>query len=173
MPQIYTISAVGVTLPAGKVLLGFFNGTGSGRIVRLYRAWVLNNQTVAVTGALTTFELRRITTGSGGTAIAPVKHDSSSESFPAEIVTSTNMSVTTSDLLLRTVWSADEPAQGTITIDELMTIPSLGQLVDMSYTDTNVQPFVCREGEGICLLTTVANNTAIADVFFEVSLATT
>ena len=171
MPQIYTLSAVGVTLPANKVLLGFFNGVGSGRIVRLYRVWVLNNQTVAIAGALTTLELRRTTTGSGGTAITPVKHDSQSESFPAELVTSSNMSVTTTSLLMKSIWSADEPAQGTISIDELQTIPSLNMIFDTSYTDANVEPIVCREGYGVCLLTTVANATAIADVFMEVSLA--
>jgi hypothetical protein len=170
MAQTYTIPALGISILAGKSLVGLYNGTGSGRIVRLYRAWVLNNQVAAVAGTISRLELRIITTGSGGTAITPVKHDSLNENFPAQIVTSTNMSYTNSDLVLRTLWSSDEPAQATSSADELETIPALNIIWDVEYHQSTVEPIVCREGYGVSL-NNIDATTGIVDVFFEVTLA--
>jgi hypothetical protein len=170
MAQTYTLSAAGVTLAANKVILGAFNGTGSGRILRIYRVWALNNQVTAVAGVVNTIELRRITTGSGGVAITPLKHDSTNESFPAQIVVSTNMSATQTDLMARAFWSSDEPAAGAITNDELQTMPAMNLIWDVSYNDSNIEPMVCREGFGLALVN-ITSTVGIADVFFEVTLA--
>ncbi len=172
MAQTYTLSATGITLAANKCILGVFNGSGSGRIVRVYRVWCLNNQVAAVTGVVNTIELRRTSTGSGGTAITPVKHDSSSENFPAQVVVSSNQSVTTSSLFIRQFWSSDEPAAGTISTDEILTIPAMGLIWDVAYNDSNVQPLVCREGEGAALMN-ITSTVGIMDVFMEVTLEST
>lgn len=169
MAQTYTLSATGVTLAANKALLGVYNGSGSGRIVRVYRVWCLNNQVTAVTGVVGVLELRRITTGSGGTAITPVKHDSNNESFPAQVVVSSNMSVTTSSLMLRSFWSSDEPQAGVISIDEMQTVPAMNLLWDTAYSGTNVEPIVLREGYGLALMN-ITSAVGIADVFFEVTM---
>lgn len=169
MAQTYTLSATGITLAANKALLGVFNGSGSGRIVRVYRVWCLNNQVTAVTGVSGVLELRRITTGSGGTAITPVKHDSNNESFPAQVVSASNMSVTTSSLMIRSFWSSDEPQAGVISLDEIQTIPAMNLIWDVGYSGTNVEPIVLREGFGLALMN-ITSTVGIADVFFEVTM---
>lgn len=172
MAQTYTLSATGITLAANKALLGVFNGSGSGRVVRVYRVWVLNNQVTAVTGVVGVLELRRITTGSGGTAISPVQHDSNNESFPAQIVAASNMSVTTGDLIIRSFWSSDEPQAGTISIDEIQTVPAMNLVFDTAYSGTNVEPIVLREGYGLALMN-ITSTVGIADVFFEITMEST
>lgn len=172
MAQTYTLSATGITLAANKCILGVFNGSGSGRIIRVYRVWAANNQVTAVTGVVGTIELRRTSTGSGGTAINPVKHDSNNENFPAQIVASSAQSVTTSSLFLRTFWSSDEPAAVTISLDEIMTIPAFTKIWDVSYSDTNIQPIVCRENEGLALMN-ITSTVGIADVFMELTMEST
>jgi hypothetical protein len=117
-------------------------------------------------------ELRRITSASGGSVITPMKHDTTNESFPAQIVVSTGTTVSTSDLFRRVAWSNDEAAaNAAVTMDELETIVPLNCIWDVGYTDTTVEPIVCREGFGVALINT--GNTAVGtlDVFFEVTLA--
>ena len=77
MAQTYTLTATEISFALNKCLLGVFNGSGSSRVVRVYRIWALNNGVTLVTGVLTALELRRITAGSGGTTITPAKLESS------------------------------------------------------------------------------------------------
>ena len=173
MAQTYTLAAPGVSFALNKCMLGIFNGTGSGRIVRLYRVWVLNNGVAAVTGVLTNMELRRSTSGSGGVSITPTKHDTANETFPAQVEVASNQTVVSSDVFRRIVWSNDEAtANVAATIDELETLPPLNLIWDVGYGDSNIEPIVCREGQGVCLINT--GNTAVGsvDVFFEVTLTT-
>ena len=81
MAQTYTIAAVGVAPAASKSMVACFNGAGSGRVVRCYRAWMLNNGTTAVTGVASLVQIMRISTGSGGSAITPTPHDSANEAW--------------------------------------------------------------------------------------------
>jgi hypothetical protein len=170
MAQTYTIFKADVTFAPNKCLIGLYNGSGSGRIVRVYRVWALNNQITAVTGAITNLELRRLTAGSGGTAITPFKHDTNDESFPAQIVVATNMTFTPTDLLTRVLWSTDEPAINVLTIDELQITTPLCTLWDAGYADSSVEPIVCREGYGVAL-TNIGATVGQVDVFMEVTLA--
>lgn len=169
MAQTYTISSFTTTFASNKCMLAIYNGVGSGRVVRVYRMLVLNNQITAVTGAITNLEIRTITSGSGGTDIVPFKHDSTNESFPSQIVVSTNMSITPSSVLSRIIWSTDEPAINSLTIDEFETLPAFSTIWDSGYGDSNTEPIVLREGYGVALIN-VGATTGVADIFFEVTL---
>lgn len=177
--SLYTITAPGVAFLQDKCCLGIFNGVGSGKIIRLYRATILNNQTAAVTGIANLFSLQRFTTGSGGTAVVPVKHDTAASSLPAQIITSTNMNYTTEQTLRRFAWSSDEPiASDASTIDEFQTVPSLNIVWDCGYSYVNeaIEPLVLREGYGAGLVLTSAASASIvgsADFAFEFSVGTT
>ena len=171
MAATYTIATTGVSFAANKSMISVFNASGSGQIIRLYRAWILNNQTAAVTGVLTNIELRRITSGSGGSASTPQKHDSTSASFPAQIVAGSGLTVTTTDLFRRIVWSTDEPvANATASIDEFQCIVPFNCVWDVGYNDANVEPIVCREGEGVSIQN-IGATVGVADFFFEVTMA--
>jgi hypothetical protein len=177
MAQTYTLTSVNTLFAANKCLLGLYNATGSGRVVRVYRVWILNNQIISVTGAMTSIELRKITAGSGGTTITPYKHDSTNESFPAQITVATNMTFTPTDVYTRFIWSTDEPINtaspaAAITIDEYEVFPPYCCVWDVAYGDSNVEPIVLREGYGLALVN-IGATTGQCDVFFEVTLAST
>ena len=172
MAQTYTASAIGATFANAKHMLGIFNGSGSGRVIRIYRVWVLNNQTTAVTGVLTTFALRRTSAQTGGTAITAVKHDSNSENMPAQAVIATGATITlTADNPLRAwAWSNDEPSVSSGTSDEFETLIPLNCVWD-STGDNTIEPIVLREGQGITVQHTGSSAVGVCDVYVEYTLA--
>jgi len=172
MAQTYTAAAIGVAFGNNKSMLGIFNGSGSGRIIRVFRVWVLNNQTAGVTGVLTTWELKRSSAQSAGTAITPTKHDTNSESMPAQVAVATGATVTqTSDVALRRfMWSNDEPAASSATSDELECLVPLNCVWD-STGDSNIEPIVLREGQGLDVRHSGSTTVGICDVFVEYTLA--
>lgn len=172
MAQTYTAGAVGATFGNNKSMLGIFNGSGSGRIIRVYRVWVLNNQTAGVTGVLTTWTMRRTTAQSGGTAITPTKHDTNSESMPAQVLIATGPTATlSSDVALRSwMWSNDEPAVSSATSDEFETLVPLNCVWD-STGDSNIEPLVLREGQGVSIHHSGSTTVGLCDVYVEYTLA--
>jgi hypothetical protein len=174
MAQTYTVSIVGATFASGKSMLGLFNGSGSSRILRVKRIWVLNNQTSGVTGVLTTFELRKISSQSGGTSQTPVKHDTNSENIPAQVLSATGPTVSdTSDAVLRRfMWSNDEPAVSTLTNDETECIVPLSCVWD-STGDSDIEPIVLREGQGISVKHSGSSAVGVCDIFIEFTMAST
>lgn len=172
MAETHTAAAIGATFASNKAMLGIFNGSGSGRVLRIYRVWVLNNQTAAVTGVLTTFSLRRTTAQSGGTTVTPVKHDTASATLAAQILAATGPTVTLSDIFRKFMWSNDEPAASTGSSDEFETLVPLNCIWD-STGDTNIEPIVLREGQGIAVNHDGSSAVGLCDVFIEFTNAAT
>lgn len=172
MAQTYRATAAGVTFAANKSMLTVFNGSGSGRVLRIKRIWQLNNQTAAVTGVLTTMEVRRVSASSGGTAVAAIKHDTTSENMPAQVLIASGPTDTlTGDAaLMRYMWSNDEPAASSLTSDETETIPAFTLVFDCT-GDTDLEPLVLRPGEGLTLRHTGSTTVGICDVIFEFTMA--
>jgi hypothetical protein len=169
MAATYTITAQNVAFAANKSMISIFNGSGSGKVIRVYRIWALNNQLVAVTGVLTNLEIRRITASSGGTDLASLvaKHDSTSAAIPAEVLISTNATVTPSVLYRRVIWSTDEPAaNATVTMDELQTLVPLACIWSLGYADSSTDPITLREGYGVTVMNT-GGATGQADFIME------
>lgn len=168
MAATFTLAAVGATFANAKHMASLFNGSGSSRVLRVYRVWLLNNQVTAVTGVLTTLALRRTSAQSGGTAVAPTKHDTASTSLPAQVLAAIGATVTnTADVQLRTmVWSNDEPVAAGASSDELECMIPLNCIWD-STGDANIEPIVLREGEGLTLQHTGTSAVGLCDVFFE------
>lgn len=150
MAATFTLCIPAVTFASSKSMLGLFNGTGSGVILRVYKAWMLNNQTTGVTGVITSLALRRSTAQSGGTAATAVKHDTNSANLPAQVLLASGATVTDSSDpdFMRWMWSNDEPAASTLTSDETETIPALALVFDAT-GDSNLEPVVLRENQGI------------------------
>ena len=159
MAATFTAVATGVTFSTStKVMIQLFNASGSGVILRLYRLWVLNAQTAAITGVLPPLELRRLTAISSGgspTTITCPKHDSNSANLPAQVtVNYGNTSVTSSDVFRLITRSSDEPAVGTFTMDEIAAFVPFNLLWDGGYASSNVEPIVCRETFGVAVVNT-------------------
>lgn len=164
--------ATGVTWStAAKCMLKVFNASGSGVVLRVYRIWVLNNQTAAVTGVLPPYTLVRTSTvGSGGTVITPVALDTNSTALPAQVTAmSGDSSIGTIDATFRrAIHSSDEPAVGGMTLDEFEGIIPFNLLWDGGYQDTNVEPITLREGFGVMVHNTlIASAAGNADIIIE------
>lgn len=165
--QTHTAGFIGPVFASNKSMAAIFNGVGSGRIVRIQRVWMLNNQTAGVTGVLTTCNIRRTTTQTGGTAVVPVKHDSNSATLAAQIAVATGATVTLTGVEMRRwMWSSDEPAASTGTSDEFQCLVPLNCVWD-STGDVDIEPIVLREGEGISVHQPGANAIGLVDIFIE------
>lgn len=170
--QTYRAVITGATFASGKSMLGLFNGVGSGRILRIMRAWQLNNQVTGVTGVITTMGFRKTSAQSGGTTAPVVKHDSASENIPAQVLSATGATVTnTGDpAIMRWMWSNDEPAASSLSNDETETIPELAKFFDAT-GDANIEPIVCREGQGVSVHHEGTSAVGVCDVIIEFTMA--
>lgn len=175
MAQTYTAAFLAVAFGNNKSMAAIFNGTGSGRVIRVKRIWVLNNQTAAVTGVLTTWAIRRSTAQSAGTAVTPVKHDTASETAPAQVLVATGGTVTSAaaDTVRTFVWSNDEPAASTGTSDELECLVPLNVVWDSATGDADLEALVLRENQGLDVRHTGSSAVGVCDIFVEYTLAAT
>lgn len=172
MAKTYTASALGIAFASNKSLLGIYNAHAS-RKVKIYRVWVLNNQTTAVTGVITTLTLRKLSNLTGGTAVTPTQHDTGNTSVDLTSVTCvTNGTATnTSDIALRQwMWSGDEPAVSSATSDELQCIVPLMCIWD-STGDSNIEPITLNQNEGISVTQPGTNAVGVIDVFIEFTIS--
>jgi hypothetical protein len=174
MAQTYRAVVAGATFAATKHMLSIFNGAGSGRVLRVKRIWQLNNQTAAVTGVLTTMEVRRISSQSGGTSQTPIKMDTASENMPAQVLTATGATagLTADAAYMRYMWSNDEPAASTLSSDETETIPLLSCIFDAT-GDTDVEALTLRAGEGVSVYHNGSTAVGICDIIIEFTMAAT
>lgn len=172
MAKTYTVSAIGTAFASNKSLLGIFNAHAT-RKVKIYRVWALNNQTAAVTGVLTSMLLRKISTLSAGTALAPVQHDSANTSVDLTSVTTVTggTATNTADNAIRQImWSGDEPSVSSATSDELQCIVPLMCIFDAT-GNSNIEPFTLNTNEGLHLVQPGANAVGILDVIFEFTVS--
>ena len=172
MAKTYTAAATGIAFASNKSLLGIFNAHAS-RKVKIYRVWMLNNQTAAVTGVITTVNLRKISNLTGGSAITPLAHDTSNSSVDLTSVTcvTNGTASNTADNPWRVIlWSGDEPAVSSATSDELQCIVPLMCIWD-STGDSNIEPITLNQNEGITLTQPGANAVGILDIFFEFTVS--
>ena len=110
--ELPTFSVVSPATVVGnnKSMLAIQN-TGTS-VVRIREIWVINDRNTAVTGVVGTFEVRRIASFTGGTALTPVSFDTT-DSLPAGITSATGGTVATeTDLLMTGNWSTDEWGTG-------------------------------------------------------------
>jgi hypothetical protein len=172
MAKTYTASALGVAFASNKSLLGIFNANAT-RKVKIYRVWVLNNQTAAVTGVVTTMLLRKISALSAGTAVTPLAHDSGNTTVDLTSVTCTTGGTFTNTVdnpVRQILWSGDEPSVSSATSDELQCIVPLMCIWD-STGDSNIEPFVLNTNEGMHIVQPGANAVGVLDVLIEFTVS--
>jgi len=173
----YTALGSGIAWAASaKNMMSLWNGAGSGKIARIYRIWMINNQLATVSGVtLEIWDIRRITVRTtGGTAITPVKHDTASAAVPGQIIVEhTATTLTTTSIFRRGLFSNDEPtANAAMTCEEMCDLVPLALIWDSGYGNASVvEPLVCREGFGILVgQQTGGAAVGVCDIIFEFTL---
>lgn len=107
----FSVVSPATTIGNLKSMLAIQN-TGTS-VVRIREIWIINDRNTAVTGVVGTFDVYRIASFTGGTALTPVSYDTA-DALPAGITAATASTVATETSLLRTGnWSTDEWGTGT------------------------------------------------------------
>lgn len=172
MANTFNLYSQAITFAANKSMLTVFNGTGSGRVLRVSRIMCLNSPNAAVAGVLTTMEICAISASTGGTVIAPNKYNPSQTSLPAQVLCASGSTDIVSNMLRRFMWSTDEPSTG-LTIDEVQTFPLFGTVWDIGYKDSSVPKLTLREGEGVTVRQVGSNIVGSVDIMIEFTDAAT
>jgi len=143
-PFTYTVVAESCAFANSKQHISVFNGSGSGKIVRIIKLYMINAvDGTAISGAALRMNVRLITACSGGTDLTAHKHDSDNPDLPAQVLLKTNATVTESSLLFPLTIANDEPL---LTAGDLSTQLRAG--INWQPDGAEVQDFVLREGQG-------------------------
>lgn len=157
-----------VAYASAKSMIDVFNGAGSAKIIKVIRAFMFNNQTAAVTGVMTTLNVRRTTAASGGTTITPVKHDTTNANLDANTTCGTGRTITGSDIFRRIMLSTDEPAAGAGTNDEWQCVAPFAEVWSAGGDGNSaVEPITCNASQGFDVQQPGANAVGVVDVELE------
>jgi hypothetical protein len=148
-----------------------FNAAGTAKILRIYRAYHFNNSLTSVTGVLTTLRVTRTTAASGGSSVTPVAHDTANAALDANTTGGTGRTVTASDVFRQYIYSNDEPTVSGSSMDEWELFVPFAEVWNAGYADANVQPIVCRAGQGFQLLHQGSSAVGAADFEIEFTSA--
>lgn len=173
MAASYTVTAQGIALPttaAAKTLLSVYNLHATQKL-NITRVWVQNMGIAAVTPAYQVLSLGRHTTDqtTGSTSVTPIKHDTNSAGLSnATTKHSPTTSVTLIDTFRQVSWSGDEFATGVAKLENLLTLPAFSIIWESGYGDSNIEPIVLNQNEGLALTSAgVASGVGTVDVVFE------
>lgn len=174
MAQTYTIST-NQQLGNNKTLLTIFNGSGSGRIIRVYKIWCLHNPFAAATSTLTKIHIIRTTANSSGTDIKSslVKHQTANENMPSQVAIKHSSTDTTSgDPIRQVTWSVNTPASIGIqnTIGEWQSVYSLSRVFEAGYYNSTLEPIVLREDQGIVIKQPGTNTNGFVESIIEFTM---
>jgi hypothetical protein len=160
----------GVSYAATKHMIDVFNATSSTRYIRIYRAYLFNNGTGAVTGVLNTSRVHILSTSvSGGTGITPIAMDSTNASLNANTTSGFGRTTTVASTLRQILHSPDEPTVTVLDWDSLGTLVPFAEIWNTGYGDSNIQPVTCRasENRGFSILSvTQAVGTGDFEILF-------
>lgn len=164
----WTTYAPGVTYSTSKSLVNLFNDDAV-KVAKLWRLWLLNNQTSAITGVVLLLLFRRLITGppTGGSALTPIPHDSAGTALDAQITVGTGQTVTAGATFRRVMVSSDEPTASGASWDELECVVPFSVLWDSGYGDSNVSPMTFRENEGFDMQQSTTSVVGTCDINFE------
>jgi hypothetical protein len=137
------------TYAANKHMLDVFNATAGSTTVRVYRAWLFNNQTAGVTGVLNFVSILRTSAASATPAVTPVPHNTSNTPLPAAVTAGTGRTITTGAQFRRLLMSPDEPSITTADWDALMCLVPFAEIWNSGYGDSVVDPVTCRTGPSL------------------------
>lgn len=168
MAATWRATSQAVAYASAKSMLDVFNATGSANIIRVYRAYLFNNGTSAVTGVLTNMRCNRLTTSiTGGSTVTPVKHDTNSAALDGATSAGTGRTVTRTDVFRQILWSNDEPAVSGTTMDEWELLVPFAEIFVAGYGDSNVEPIVCRATFGFEIQQSGSSAVGSADLEIE------
>ena len=149
------------TAPAlNKSMFSIFNSSAS-TLVKIRSIYLTNAQSVAVTGAMLNFELRRITGHSAGTLLTPFPYDLNTTLV--NITTRTGSTVVGEDNIIRRwIWSSDEHGVGTL--DQEGYDYGFQVMFPIFKQENSCAPLLLRQNQGITLKQTINSTVGAWDI---------
>lgn len=180
MPS-YTVTALSIAATASKNMLAISNAAASGKLIKIYRVWSVNPITGAVTSTGTGYTGlvmgRCSAIHSGGTAANFLPHSSAVSAGSATPFTgisaatgATAITATMATEFRRVFRNTDEIAASGGSPEEIGNLLPWAILWDTGYADTNVEPFIIREGQCFLIKTDAAPANAVGSLSFFVEL---
>lgn len=139
-------------------------------VVRIERVYIINNQTTAITGVVSSFELRRITSHSAGTLITSEKFDSQ-DTLDAGVTVRTGATVAGEGNLLNLFkFSSDEWGVGA---QDVETLQNIMQVYNPAFQSAPyMKPHTLRQNQGIHIKHTVNSTIGNFDFIVEFTVDT-
>lgn len=177
MAQTYTVSDY-QQLGNLKSMMSIFNGSGSGKIIRIYKVWAINHAHVAAAGTVTKIILYKTSNCISGSDISSkvVKHQTTNESIPVKILVKSGATDTTSESIRQVVYISGTSATAigaTYTVNQWESIYALMRIFECGYYNSNLEPIVLRENEGICLKCTGTTTAGFLETVIEFTMSDT
>jgi hypothetical protein len=164
--EIATFVAVAQAIAIGnnKSMISLLNGSGSGVVIKLREAWIVNAQTTAVTGIMAQFRLLRMTGHSAGTSITPQPYDTS-DSLNGSVTARTGSTVAgeASENLKRWYWSSDEYGVGAQDVES--EDHNMQNLNPHYIAAGKTKPITIRAGEGLTVKQVTNSSVGTFDLY--------
>ncbi len=163
-PATYSIISVATPIAFNKSMMLLGNATASNKI-KLHKIQIINVQTTNVNGIFATFEMRRVTSTSGGTNLTPFPFDTSSV-LPSGVLCNTNATVSAeSAIVKRWIWSSDELVVNTS--DEEGLDHTFQTLQYVYNSEGKTSPIIININEGIHIKQTTNSAIGTFDIYME------
>jgi hypothetical protein len=178
MANTYTLQAVNIANANAKNILAVSNAAASGKIIKIYEVRNWNNQIATVTGGLCGLILGRCSAvHSGGTALTFFRHGTAATAGSTTPFTgisaasgTTTITATMATEFRRVFRVTEEWAASEVTFDAIQNVYPWQVLWDTGIGDSNVEPFIIREGECFLIKTDAAPANANGAIHLSVML---
>lgn len=161
----FTTAGTAIGVGNNKSMISIFNADAA-LLTKVHEIYVVNVQTSAVTGVTGVFELRRITSHSGGTLLTPVSMDTT-DTLDADITVRTGSTVGGEDanLMWRSLFSTDDWGPGTVDTESNDHVFQTMHPIFSRKTDSGTKPLVLRQNEGLTVKFATNSSAGTFDIF--------
>jgi len=147
----FTAMSLATVIGSNKSMLSITNAIGSSVIAKIYKIYIINSQTTAVTGVVGNFEIRRCTSHTAGTLITPEQLDTN-DTIDSNITIRTGATITgeSTNRIWSAKYSTDEFGVGALDSEALDHVYQ--QLIPLWNADNQVvKPIVLRANQGMTI----------------------
>lgn len=161
----FTVAGTAVAPANNKSMISIFNADAT-LLTKVHEIYVVNVRTTAATGVVGSFELRRITSHSGGTLLTPVSMDTT-DTLDSDITVRTGSTVggEAATMMWRSLFSTDEWGPGTTDVESNDHIFQTMHPIFARKTDSGTKPLVLRQNEGLTVKFATNSTAGEFDLF--------
>lgn len=161
LPTFY-VTAANIATANNKSMFSILNASDA-NLVRIFSVQVINVRTATATGVISSFELRRITGHSGGTAVTAETADTADTLAGVTLRTNSTVAGESATLLRRFEWSTDEWAAGTLDLEAYEHIAQVFSQTLPRHHDRQ-KPVTLRGNQGLTVKCATNTPTGLFDI---------